>query len=120
MEPKTTAIRGAFLIVAKDVIVAQDLAATITDNRPGAQVLLARSLETGAEALAGVAMIDTAFVAAEPEAFEGSRLAGCLVARGAQVVLMGVLSTRPARSARWTMLPFPFRTEDVRRLILAP
>lgn len=107
------------LIVVGDAVVGLDLADIIAEAQPQAEVIVVTTLGAAVAALADVASVDIAFIAAEPEDFERSSLARCLAERGGQVVLMGVMATHSAPVARWRLLPFPFSTEHVRRLIAA-
>lgn len=71
-------VEKAFLIVVRDVVVGQDLAQTITDDRPKARVIISPSLEEAVTALRDVSAVEMAFVAADPGVFEHSALADAL------------------------------------------
>ena len=108
-----------FLVVVRDVVVGQDLAQIIVDDHPTARVIVVSSLGAAVPALAEVAAVEVAFVAAEPQVFATSPLAGDLVVRGGKVVLMGLWDDAAPPLASWKMLPFPFTTDDVRGVIAA-
>ena len=110
---------AAYLIVVQEVVVAQDLAQTISDHQPGAHIIMAASLNAAIEALIDVPRVEIAFVAADPQAYLESQFAKVLAARGAQVVLMGVWGEVRRSAQIWNLLPFPFTTDDVRGLMAA-
>ena len=120
MKNLTSLPPAACLIVVRDVIVRLDLAHIIAGDQPQARVIAVTTFDAAVLALADISAIDIAFVAAEPEDFENSPLARCLAERGGQVVLMGAMASQSAPLARWRLLPFPFTTDDVRRLIATP
>lgn len=116
---KTAAANASFLIVARDVLVGQDLAQTIADNRPRARVIIVTTLEDAIGALKDVATIEIAFIAAEPEALACSSVGPAVAMRGGQVVLLGAWADQLPATASWKLLPSPFTTEDVRGVIAA-
>lgn len=116
---KTASDMATFLIVVREVVVGQDLAETIAEDRPNARVIIVATLEDALVSLADVATLEIAFIAADPAVLESSRLTPALAARGGQVVLMGVWADHPPATSSWKLLPFPFTTEDVLRLMAA-
>lgn len=108
---------GAYLIVVSDVVVGQDLAQAICEDHPQAEIVVATSLDEAVGALGAVPFVGVAFIAAEPEKLERSRLYRVLSAQGAQVVLMGLWTDQAPKAAGWKLLPFPFTTDNVRGLL---
>jgi len=115
--PDRNAARPVVLIVLKEVLVGQDLAQAVRDERPDARVVIAQTPEAALSAIDDEARVEIAFVAAEPQVFERSSLVRGLTKRGARVVMLGVWTDPAALPGSWTLLPFPFTTEDVRALI---
>lgn len=110
----TTPVEQVFLILVGDVLVGQDLAQTIADDRPHARVIIAASLDSAATVLRDEAAVEIAFIEAQPLALQGSALAPILADRGAQIVLLGLWSEDAPPVPNWKTLPFPFTTDDVR------
>lgn len=110
-------LRGAFVIVVRDVLVGQDLAQTIAEDRPEAPVIVATSLQGALVAMHEVATVEAAFVAADPKEFARSPLAFALAECGAQVVLMGLWADEPLPVTGWKRLRYPFTSDDVRGVI---
>lgn len=108
---------GAYLIVVSDVIVGQDLAQTISDEHPDAEIIVVTTLDAAVTALAAVPFVGVAFIAADPERLARSQLNRILAGQGAQVVLMGLWTDQAPKVAGWKLLPFPFTTETVRGLL---
>ena len=97
-----------YLVVAMQPLVAQDIAAAIGEELPGARVITAESLEAAAKALAGVDMVDVAFVEAQEARFAATPLAQQLTGAGTRIVLIG-----QDHGGRWVSLPIPFALGDL-------
>lgn len=100
--------RLAILIVAAQPLVAQDIALTISDEMPDAQVIIAESIDEGIQAIVPFAAIAIAMVEMEESAFSDSPLMPALADKGAQICLIGARSGQ-----RWPTLPTPFSTDDL-------
>ncbi|MEI4486618.1 hypothetical protein V8J36_10485 [Frigidibacter sp. MR17.14] len=108
----------AYLVLTRHLIVAEDLAQTIAQFDPGAEVLRARDPEAAAALLDGAARLDLAFVA-DARGQEGwEEFVGMLETRGAVIVLIPRDDDRPpADDARHLALERPFTTEMVLDLL---
>ena len=109
--------RLAILIVAAQPLVAQDIALTIVDEMPDAQVIIAESIDAGMQAIAPFAAIAIALVELEEAAFSDTALMPALTDKGARICLIGARSGQ-----RWPTLPTPFSTDDLLSVLktLAP
>lgn len=112
-EINTASASATFLIVVREILVGQDLAMTIEEERPGAKVIVVATLDAAPAALTDVAALEVAFIAADPARFEHSPLAQMISALGGKIVLMGLWFPEACSAANWKILPFPFTTEDV-------
>ena len=102
-----------YLVLVTETLVACDLAQTIADFDPCAQVICANSAEEAEEALACLASIEIAFVAQGPTRFAGTPLHRGLTIRGGRVVLLGVEAEDHGPSSVFDVLMQPFNTDAV-------
>ena len=104
-----------YVLMTREVLVAQDMAQTISDLFPAAQVL--KFHETGPlqAALPGLGAVDMAFIDAGAMGEGRDRILAAMAATGARIVLLGV-DDRPADTAEptWRSLPIPFDTAMLR------
>lgn len=115
-EASTTGTRpeggeGAYLIVLRHVVVAQDIALTLSDHDPGAPVLLATATTEALRLLEGAPCLRVAFVAEAPALFAGSSLEAAIAARGGRPVLIG--EAAEADPMGFAVLLRPFTTAAV-------
>ncbi len=94
------------LLVTSQPIVAEDIALTLGDEWPGAQIVLARDLEDGLRAIAGFAAVALAVIETEAVVFAVSPLRPALSVKGARVCLLGSRD-----GGQWPTLPMPFTTD---------
>ena len=109
----TTPASGTYLIVIGDYIVALDLAQTVADFCPTAQVI---QQSTAVAALAAVAAIDrvtVAFVGEPPHSFARSELARLIADKGGRVVFVGGEAEDLGPGSAHTVLNRPFSTPAV-------
>jgi hypothetical protein len=111
--------RTAYLIVVQNPVIRQDIAQAIAEVSPDSHIIPAATLENAADALVDAAFVSLAIVEAGPDTYRASALASEMAARGARVVLTGSLDDQAARAAGWDILPYPFETEDIHRLVSA-
>ncbi|MFZ1469430.1 MAG: hypothetical protein WAT09_10690 [Paracoccaceae bacterium] len=104
----TRCLLPAVLIVAAQPLVAQDIALTVSEEYPDAQIIVAASMDEAISAVAGFATIALAMIEAEEAAFGVSPLMAALTAKNARVCLIGARSGQ-----RWPTLPMPFSTADL-------
>jgi hypothetical protein len=102
-----------YLIVMQQVLVAQDIALTISDHDPGANVIIASTHAEAEAALVTVADLVLAFVADAPWQFMASSLGQAIMARGGRVVLLGEAAEEAGPTAQWGVLDQPFTTDAV-------
>lgn len=113
-------VTGVYLIVHNQFIVAQDIALTIADHDPAAEVLVAGDAGEGLAECSRHGRIAVAFVSSDPADFDGSALALALGDRGARVVLMGDGAEQAAASLPWAVLHRPFTAGAVADLLRQP
>jgi hypothetical protein len=111
---ETVKPRTVFVVVMREVLVAQDIEAILMDAAPEASVILAPTLE---EAEAGLlkrkeVRVAAAFVELDPVVVSGSTLGQRVAADGGRLVLLASESTDTLPQG-WTGLPFPFAEADV-------
>ena len=99
---------GAYLVVLRHVVVAQDIAQTLEEAVPGAAVIVAPSMDDAAMVPDGVERVAVAFVGAGPRAWRTSALARAVAARGGRVVLMGGKAEAEGVAAGFDVLFRPF------------
>jgi len=104
---------GAYVIVLRDYLVSQDLAETVAEYAPGAEVILHHTPAAAAAAVTSLEKIEVAFVEQEPEAFAASGLARLIDARGGRVVLMGSAAEAAGAKNGWPVLHRPFALQQV-------
>ena len=109
----TSAIAPTYLVVIGEVLIAQDIALTITDHDPAATVLIATSMIDAEDAVAEAASLVVAFVASRTATFAASRLFQRIKDRGGRVVLLGNDAEATAPSPDWDVLAQPFDTAAV-------
>lgn len=111
--PATRQAAPVYLIVLREVVIAQDLSLTITDHDPEAVVLLATTSAEAEQMLAGVEALVLAFVVADPAVFASSGLARAIAARGGRAVLLGNEAEAHGPGEGWQVLDQPFNTDAV-------
>ena len=113
MTELTTAAAQSYLILLHPELVARDVALTISDQVPTANVIMARSPESAAQALDAVTTVAVAFLAMEPDAYVKSQLAEAIRARGGRAVLISDAAEAVGQGPDWIALARPFTTECV-------
>ena len=96
------------LLVAAQPIVAQDIALTLGDEWPSAQIVLAPDMEAGLQAIAAFATVALAVIEAEATVFAISPLRAALSIKGARVCLLGA-----GDGGEWPTLQMPFSTQEL-------
>ncbi len=102
-----------YLIVLHDCVVLQDIADTIKDFDPRAQVIAATTPDGALSALIGVERVAVAFIEAAPQAFRETDLAAAIVSRGGQNVFVGDAAEDAGISAHWNVLRRPFSSDAI-------
>ena len=103
--------RGAYLVVLRHVVVAQDIAGALHDHDPGAPVLHAVGAAEALRLLDGEPALRVAFVSEAPAAFAGSPLQAAIAVRGGRAVLIG--EAAEADGMGFAVLARPFTTAAV-------
>lgn len=109
--------RKTYLVMHRLVVIAQDIAATISDHDPAAMVITAHSVPDAEVALRDVHRLAHAFVAQSPDAFEGSALQSTIRALGGHCVLIGDEAEDLGETQHWKVLQQPFTPAVVIGLI---
>jgi hypothetical protein len=104
---------ATYLIVLRHVLVAQDIAMTIAEFDPAAQVILTDSAAEAVERLSGVDRLAVAFVGQGPEAFRASPLSQTVARKGGRVVLMGEEAEAHGEAQGFAVLTRPFSTGSI-------
>jgi hypothetical protein len=103
---------GGYLIAVKDFVVAQDIASTIRDLYPQADVLSVQSLDEAEKLIPAFRSISFAILDVKPPALGASRIGGILAESRASILFLGEApeqgSPVVARTIRF--LPKPFST----------
>lgn len=102
-----------YLIVMREVLIAQDIAQTIADHDPGAQVIIALTVAEAIAALEPVTELVIAFIADQPARFGQSVLSVAITARGGRVVMLGEDAETTGPNRNWDVLYQPFTTDAV-------
>ena len=110
---ETTTAQRCYLIVMQQVLVAQDLALTISDYDASAIVKIAGTHAEAEAALLNIAQMELAFVADAPSRFMQSSLAQSIRARGGRVILLGEEAEEDGPTQHWGVLNQPFTTDAV-------
>lgn len=105
---------GIFLVVYSDYVVAGDIAETIKELIPEADVIVKSHISEIGAALAITEKIDVAFIEAGPEIMTASGLANEIARRRGRVVLLGDAAETAEASKSWQVLARPFSSDDVR------
>lgn len=105
------------LVMVQPGLVAKDIALTITDHTPTAQVLLSQSCDQALAALAEVPALWIAFLAMTPDQLRASPLSVAIRNRGGFVVLLSDAAEQTGPSADWGVLARPFITDHVVTLL---
>lgn len=105
-----------YLLLTREVLVAEDMALTIRDLFPAARVLKFHDLDMLQEALPELAGVDMAFLESAILGPDRARIAGAMTALGAEIVLLGA-EDRPENETEppWRGLPIPFDTAMLHR-----
>ena len=103
----------AYIILVSETLVAQDIAQTIADFDPGAEVILARTAEEAEAALCEIDTVAVAFIGGNPRGFVGSPVAKAIAERGGRAVLLGVEAEATGATADFDVLAQPFDTDAV-------
>lgn len=106
-----------YLIVMKEVLIAQDLALTIGDYDADASIIIARTLAEAEAALTTVDEVALAFVANAPSQFVTSLLSRTIKERKGRVVLLGSEAEEVGPTRCWAVLNQPFSTDAVLKLL---
>ena len=103
----------SYLVLVPEMLVAHDIALTISDFDAGAVVICARSKGEAVAALYLVSTLEIAFIADCPGVFLGSDLHSHILAKGGRVVMLGVEAERKGPTSVFDVLCQPFDTEAV-------
>jgi hypothetical protein len=106
-----------YLIVLRQVLVAQDIAMAIAEHDSGARVILVRDAAEALPRLAEVQRLALAFVGQDPLSFRDSALGHAVAERGGRVVLMGQEAEAQGEAQGFAVLARPFSTSDVIKLL---
>lgn len=109
---EVTFSKAIFVLVIREVLVAQDIAMVIRDMEPNAEIVMARTLDDAERAMPDGRVV-LAFVQARPAAFQASMLAQRAIGDGAKITLV---DQDEAAVAPWPcarVLRFPFTRDDV-------
>ena len=102
-----------YLIVLRHVLVAQDIAMTIAEHDPAAQVIVAANGTEAVPKLDGIGQVAVAFVGKGPDDFRGSSLASALAERSGRVGLMGEEAEAQGEVQGFAVLTRPFTTGNI-------
>ena len=102
-----------YLIVLRHILVAQDIAMTINEFDPAAQVIAATSSAEAEERLSGIDAITLAFVGQGPDSYASSSLSRAVAQRGGRVILLGEEAEAQGEAHGFAVLARPFTTANI-------
>ncbi|MEO6299778.1 MAG: hypothetical protein ABIO62_09130 [Paracoccaceae bacterium] len=105
--------RGVYLVVVNDYLVSQDLAETVVDFIPGAEVIAKHTMAEAVQALQQFVRVAVAFVSAGPSYFATTPLAALIHSMGGKVVLVGDAAESEQAIDGIAVLQRPFSTTSV-------
>ncbi|SFA88170.1 hypothetical protein SAMN05421688_1446 [Poseidonocella pacifica] len=108
---------GNFLIVLRQLLVAEDIADTLCDRFPGAQVERTRGAEEALQRIEAGLRADLAFVEMSPAEFDRSDLKQALLLQGARIILLGDAAELAEEAEGFPVLRRPFSTVALLRVI---
>ena len=109
-----------YLVVMREVLIAQDLCLTICEFDPAARVILARDMNDALAKLGETLSLAVAFVEERPAPFARSGLSGAIAQRGGRVVLLGEQAEAHGPTSDWDVLHKPFATNHVLSILSSP
>ncbi|MFZ5709991.1 MAG: hypothetical protein ACOY4T_09960 [Pseudomonadota bacterium] len=104
-----------YLVVHPETVIALDIAETVRELDPGAEIASAATLDAAFHAAARMPMPLTAIVGFDEGRYCGSRLAALLRGASCRVVLVG--ADDPAPDPDWEALPQPFGSDRLKVLL---
>lgn len=111
--PSCLAKTRSYLVLVPEMLVAQDIALTIADFDPAAEVICAKSQHEAQAALGRVGALTLAFVSDRPSTFVQSPLASAIAERGGRVVMLGIEAENTGPTETFDVLHQPFDTDAV-------
>lgn len=111
--------RQTFLVIEPFAVIAEDLAMSIADFDPTAEVRIARSMDTALAMVEPLSVVTLAVVHEDPALFMQSNLNVVLTARGAKVVLIGDTAEEATGHAGFAVMHRPYAPESVVALLAA-
>uniref|UniRef100_A4WW27 Uncharacterized protein n=2 Tax=Cereibacter TaxID=1653176 RepID=A4WW27_CERS5 len=106
-------MRARYFVALKHVVIAQDLAQTILDHDPEAEVVVGRRPED----LAPDHRICVAFVGLAPDRAQAHPVIRALLEQGTRLVLLGEEAEAAGESQDWWVLSRPFTSDAVLALL---
>ena len=107
-------VHSCYLVALKHVVIAEDVAQTIRDHDPGADVILVRDLG----AIPGDRHPLVAFLGLSPTDARRLPVVRDLLERGTRLVLIGDEAEETGEATSWWVLPRPFTSDAVLALLL--
>ena len=105
---------GVYLIVLREVLIANDITMVIHDAVPGVRVIAVMDLDDAAKQVMPDDHVSVAFLAVDPAIAMQSALVQELAGQGTRIVIVGH-DEHPAltRAMGWSVLVYPFNGDDV-------
>lgn len=108
-----------YLVMMREVLIAQDLSLTITEFDPSARVITAADMDQALSLIAPTTSLAIAFAEVQPAPFAAHALARAIAERRGRVVLLGEQAEAVGPTQDWDVLRKPFVTDHVLSLLLA-
>ena len=102
-----------YLIVLRHILVAQDIAMTVSEFDPTARVVTVTSPAEAEERLKDIDAIALAFVGQGPDAYASSSLSWAVARRGGRVILLGEEAEAQGEAHGFAVLSRPFTTANI-------
>ncbi|MFN0114539.1 MAG: hypothetical protein ACKVPY_07685 [Paracoccaceae bacterium] len=107
----------AYLVLEPTQLIASDLATSLCECDPSADVLMAHSAEAALAALSRAGLFRLAFLHVDPDDFAASDLGRALIARRTTCVFMGEQAER-RRDMSAYVLQWPFSPQTMAALLI--
>lgn len=105
--------RICYLVLIQPALVAMDIAQTLADHAPRADIIMAQTEAEALLALASKRTLAAAFIRMSPKTFERCDLSQRIHALGGQIILLGEAAEQATPGQGWRVLMRPFTSACV-------
>lgn len=108
-----------FLIVADNILVAEDVRQSILEYVAGAAIIIARTHDDALASITADIKIGVAVITTPNKIFAASDLAQALSSFGTRIVLTEQWDLSFPQDPEWVVLPVPFTSQDIHSVLTA-